>query len=85
MRKFFLTLLAFTAVISASATIVLPTTATQKLTLKGVVGQAVTITLGVYAPNDIYAVDFGDGVKALCKPILNGLSLLVRLHEDRVV
>ena len=63
MRKFFLTLLAFTAVISASATIVLPTTATQKLTLKGVVGQSVTITLGVYAPNDIYAVDFGDGIQ----------------------
>lgn len=31
-------------------------------TLKGEVGQEVTITLGVYAANDVYSVDFGDGV-----------------------
>ena len=32
------------------------------VTLKGEVGQEVTVTLGVYAANDVYSVDFGDGV-----------------------
>lgn len=45
--------------------IVLPETATQKFTLTAPVGSEVSVTLGVYANEDVYAVDFGDGVQVV--------------------
>ena len=66
MRKTLLLLCAFVATLGAKADdIVLPGTATQILTLKGTVGDEVSIKPGVYDAFDIFAVDFGDGVQVI--------------------
>lgn len=66
MRKTLLLLCAFVAAVAARAQeIALPGTASQILTLKGTVGDEVSIKPGVYDAFDIFAVDFGDGVQVI--------------------
>lgn len=63
MRKTLLLCTAFVAAVAAQADdIILPSTAKQQLTMTAEAGSEVSITLGTYANEDVYAVDFGDGV-----------------------